>query len=126
MVNVIPFTDGLGTYKDDLIVTTAVAYDSHATSETTILITHYALYIESMAENLSQPIMLRINGIEVNKCPKFLAINPSKTHHPILLQDDLRIPLSLHGSIIYLPSSRPTNTECHTKLNVALICEESA
>ena len=126
MVNVIPFTDGLETCKDDLIVTTAVAYDSHVTGETTILITHNALYIESMAQNLSPPIMLRNNGIEVKEYLKFLATNPSETHHPILLQDDLRIPLSLHGSIIYLPTRRPTNTECHTKLNVDLTCEEPA
>ena len=125
-VNVIPFTDGLGTCKDVPIVTAAVAYDSNITGDTTILIIHNALYIESMAQNLIPPIMLRINGIEVNECPKFLATNPSETHHSILLPDDLRIPLSLHGSISYLPTRRPTDLECHTKLNVTLTCEEPA
>ena len=125
-VNVIPFTDGLGTCKDVPIVTAAVAYDSNITGDTTILIIHNALYIESMAQNLIPPIMLRINGIEVNECPKFLATNPSETHHSILLPDDLRIPLSLHGSISYLPTRRPTDMECHTKLNVALTCQEPA
>ena len=43
--NVIPFTDGLGTCSDVLIVNTAVAYDSHVTGETTILLIQNALYI---------------------------------------------------------------------------------
>ena len=64
--------------------------------------------------------------LNVNECPKFLPTNPSETHHFILFPDDLRIPLSLHGSISYLPTRRPTDTECHTKFNVALTCEEPA
>ena len=98
-VNVIPFTDGIGTCSDVPIVTAAVAYDSPITGETTIILTHNALYIANMTQNLIPPIMLRMNGIEVNKCPKFLASEPSESHHSILLPNTLRIPLSLHGSI---------------------------
>ena len=70
-VNVIPFTDGLGTCSDVPIVTAAAAYDSPITGETTILLIHNTLYIANMTQNLIPLIMLRMNGIEVNECPHF-------------------------------------------------------
>ena len=57
-VNVIPFTDGIGTCSDVPIVTVAVAYDSPITGKTTILLIHNALYIVNMTQNLIPPIML--------------------------------------------------------------------
>ena len=59
-VNVIPFTDGLGTCSDVPIVTAAVAYDSLTTGEITILLIQNALYIANMTQNLIPPIMLQI------------------------------------------------------------------
>ena len=56
-VNIIPFTDGLGTCFDVPIVTAAVAYDSPITGEITILLIHNALYIANMTQNLIPPIM---------------------------------------------------------------------
>ena len=70
-VNVTQFTDGRGTYSDVPIVTAAVAYDSPITGETTILLIHNVLYIANMNQNIIPPIMLRMNDIEVNECPKF-------------------------------------------------------
>ena len=59
----------------------------------------------------------------MNECPKFLSINLSENNHSILLPDSLRIPLSLHGSISYIPSHHPTKIECDNLLNVELTLE---
>ena len=124
-VNVIPFTDGLGTCSDLPIVTAVIAYDSPITGGTTILLIYNALYIANMTQNLIQPIMLRMNDIEVNECPKYLASEPSESHHSILLPNTLRIPLSLHGSISYIPTRKPSTQDYHNLLNVPLTSENS-
>ena len=122
-VNVIPFTDGLGTCSNVPIVTSAVAYDSPNTGETTILLIHNALYTANMTHNLIPPIILRMKGIEVNECPKFLPSEPSESHHSILLPNTLRIPLSLHGSISYIPTRIPSTQDYHGLLNVPLTAQ---
>ena len=122
-VNVVPFTDGLGTCPNVPIVTAAIAYDCAITGKTLVLIIHNALYIKNMAQNLVPPIMMRLHGIQVNECPKFLSMNPSESDHSILLPNNLRIPLSLYGSISYIPSRLPTMIECNTLLNIELTSE---
>jgi len=76
-----------------------------------------------MTQNFVPPIMMRLHGIQVNECPKFLSMNPSESDHSILLPNNLRIPLSLHGSISYIPSRLPTMIECNNLLNIELILE---
>ena len=122
-INVIPFIDDLGTCSDIPIVTAAVAYDSPITGERTIFLIHNALYIANMTQNLIPPIMIRMNGIEVNECPQFLASESSESHHSILLPITFRIPLSLHGSFSFIPTRRPSTQDYHNILNVPLTAE---
>ena len=123
IVNVVPFTDGVGTCPNVPIVTAALAYDYAITGKTLVLIIHNALYIENMNQNLVPPIMLLLYGIQVNECPKFLSMNPSESCHSILFPNNLSIPLLLHGSISYIPSRRPTMVECDNLLNIKLNSE---
>ena len=118
-----PFTDGVGTYPNVPIVTADLAYDYAITGKTLVLIIHNALYIENMNQNLVLPIMLLLYGIQVNECPKFLSMNPSESYHSILFPNNLSIPVSLHGSISYIPSRRPTMVEYNNLLSIKLNSE---
>ena len=55
---------------------------------------------------------MRLTGIEVNECPKFLARNPTEADHSLLFLDhDIRIPLQLEGIISYISTRIPTRNE---------------
>ena len=58
-------------------------------------------------------MMMRLAGLEVNECPKFLAPKgASDEHHSIYFpKHGLRIPFLLHGTISYIPTRLPTAEE---------------
>ena len=59
--------------------------------------------------------MMRLAGIVVDECPKYLAQRPSLNNHTLYFEiDDIRIPLSLRGIISYLPPQVPTNEQLGT------------
>lgn len=90
------FTSDLGEPMKVPIVISSVAYDCKYTGLTHIMVIHNALYLENMTVNLIPPIMMRIAGIDVNECPKFLAKSTSDEDHSLFFPDaDLRIPLLL-------------------------------
>jgi hypothetical protein len=52
---------------------------------------------------------LRMNDLKLNECPKFLSPNPSNDTHSITFhRDHFRISLSLHGTIQYFPTRKPS------------------
>ena len=107
-VNVTPFSDDFGMMPEVPVVHAAVAYDCHITGSTTILIINNALYIAEMEHNLLPPIMMRLNGIMVDECPKFLSHNPTIDSHSIFFPiKKARFPLDLHGTTSYIPTRRP-------------------
>ena len=65
------------------VVHAAVAYDFTITGNSTILIINNALYIREMEHNLQPPIMMRLNGLLVDECPKLLLPNPTIETHSI-------------------------------------------
>ena len=55
-----------------------------------------------MEVNLIPPMMMRLVGLDVNECPKFLSRNPSEEDHSVYFPDaQIRIPLMIKGIISY-------------------------
>ena len=106
------FTPELGKPLTVPIVTAAVAYDCEYMGSTYVLVIQNALNFKNMEVNLIPPFMMRLAGLQVNECPKFLSINPSIEDHSIYVPDyHIRIPLHLEGTISYLPTRAPTAKE---------------
>ena len=65
-----------------------------------------------MNVSLIPPFIMRMAGIKVNECPKFLAIAPTIEHHSVYFpEEDKRFPLKLHGTISYILVCMPIDDE---------------
>ena len=94
--NVTPFSDDFGMMPELPVVHAAVAYDCTITGNSTILIINNALYIREMEHNLLPLIMMRLNGLLVDKCPKLLCPNPTiENHYIFFATGNTRLPLAL-------------------------------
>ena len=82
-VSVKGFTDELGKAIIVPVVDAAVVYECELTGELILLIIRNALHIMSMTVNLIPPFMMRLAGLIVNECPKFLSPNPTIENHSI-------------------------------------------
>ena len=102
------FTSDLGKPITVLVVNAAVTYDCNVY----ILVICNALYFKNMEENLVPPFMMRLAGIDVNECPKFLAKIPSESNHSMYFPDaDVRVPFQLEGIISHIPMRIPSTSE---------------
>ena len=111
-VNVSGFTNRLGMPIPVDVVDAALYHDCEYTGKTYLMIIRNALYLQEMTVTLIPPIMMRLAGIEINECPKFLAKTPSIEHHSIYFPaHELRIPLQMYGIISYLPMRCPSKAE---------------
>lgn len=111
-VNVQGFSDNLGKPIKVDIVNVALVYDCSYSGESHILHLRNALYMNLIEVSLIPPFMMRLAGLYVNKCPKFLLENPSITDHIVYSKEhDVRLPLKLEGIISYLPCRTPANDE---------------
>ena len=120
-VKVSGFTEDLGGSLSVPVVNAAVAYDCDTTGNTYILIIHNALYLKNMEVNLLPPFMMRLAGLEVNECPKFLAKSPSVEDHSVYFPElDVRLPFMLDGVISYLPTRKPHVTEISSHVHLVL------
>ena len=98
------------------MVNAAVAYDCEFMGETQILVLCNALHFKRMENNLIPPLMMRLTGIEVNECPKFLSKEPTEKNHSMYFpSQDIRIPFQLEGIISYVPTRCPTKGELNHK-----------
>ena len=115
--NVTGFTEDLGKCMSVPIVTAALAYTDEYTGTTSIIIVHNALNIKNMENNLIPPFMIRLAGVEIDECPKFMCRNPTARNHSIYFKGDgwdqveLQIPLQLHGTISYFQTRIPSQKE---------------
>jgi hypothetical protein len=125
-VNVSPFLDSLGTANSIPIVTAAIAYDDAITAKTYILIVHQALYFgDKLENNLLNPFQCRLNGVNVNECPRILDTAVNDNSHSILFpNEDLKIPLQLNGIVSYFKSRRPTKEEFDQCIHIELTSPE--
>jgi len=122
-VTVSGFSNALGKLKRISIVQACVIYDDkYSGGIQRHLIINNALHIKGMKVNLTPPIMMRMAGLHVNECPKFLAIGePSEEHHSIYFPDEeLRIPLLLEKVVSYIPTRRPDDGDMLGYLPTAL------
>jgi hypothetical protein len=111
-VDVTPFHPSLPNLKGCPIISGALAYDDPETGATHIMVIHQAIYFDHLENNLISPMQLRMNDLSIDECPKFLSPVPSDETHSIHFpRKDLRISLSLHGTIQYFPARKPTPQE---------------
>jgi len=107
------FSGELGSAIKVLVVHAAVAYYCEITGKAHILVIHNALYLRSMKTNLIPPFMMRLAGLQVNECPKFLSIvAPSISDHSVYFPAvDVRFPFQIEGIVSYLSTRIPSDQE---------------
>ena len=111
-VRVSGFSGELGSALTVPVVHAAVAYDCEITGKTHILVIHNALYLRSMKTNLIPPFMMRLAGLQVNECPKFLSLAPSINDHSVYFPAaDVRFPFQIEGIVSYLSTRIPSDQE---------------
>ena len=111
-VRVSGFSDQLGSPLLVHVVDAALIYECEVSGDKYLIVIRNALYIKGMTCSLISPFILRLAGVTVNECPKFLANTPTREHHSLYFSEqDLRIPLQLQGIISYLPTRLPTQHE---------------
>jgi hypothetical protein len=104
-VRVSGFSSEIGKPIRVKVVNAAVAYDCDITGDTHILVLYNALFIPSMENNLVPPFAMRLAGLEVNECPKFLAKKPTIAHHSVYFPEaGVRIPFKIEGIVSYFPT----------------------
>ena len=117
-ISVHGFTDELRKPSIVMVVDAAVVYECEITRELMLLIIQNALHIKSMKMNLIPPFMMRLAGLTVNECPKFLSPHPNINNHSIYCKEsNRRIPLELWGIISMIPTQIPRDSEL-MELNV--------
>ena len=78
-----------------------------------------------MEQNLIPPIMMRLNGVLVDECPKFLCHAPTIDTHSIYFPNEkIRFPLDLHGTTSYIPTRRPNGTDEVNNCNSLVLTSE--
>ena len=102
-------------HEDASTVTAAVAYDN-SLGRTIVLVIHQAIHIPGLQHNLLCPMQMRLNDVRISEIPKFLADEPTNHTHALMIpeterEDELLIPLSLHGVTSYFPTRKPTVAE---------------
>ena len=119
-VNVTPFSDDFVTMPEVPVVYAEVAYDCPIKGNSTILIINNALYIRDMEHNILPPMMMRLNGLLVDECPKLLCPNTTIENNSIFFPtENTRLPLALHGKTLYISTiipKRMSDVNEHTKL----------
>ena len=110
-LDVDPFTPDYKPISVEL-VDAALKYECPYSGETKLLIIRRGLYVPSTTHNLLPPFMLREAGIIINEVPKIHVTSPTEEHHAITFQEtNFQIPLSLHGTFSYFPTSKPSIQE---------------
>jgi hypothetical protein len=93
------------------IVKAVTAYDTND-GEVLILCMNQALYFgDEMPNTLLNPNQLRSHGVIVDDCPIHLSPDKRSTHSLYFPDEQVRLPLELHGCISYLPTRLPTMDE---------------
>ena len=120
-VDVAPFTPDYKPISVEL-VDAALKYECPYSGEVKILIIRRGLNVPSMTHNLLPPFMLREAGIHINEVPKIHVTSPTEEHHAITFQEtNFRIPLTLHGTFSYFPTSKPSTQELEEQEDVYIL-----
>ena len=120
-VDVAPFTPDYKPISVEL-VDAALKYECPYSGEVKIMIMKRGLYVPSMTHNLLPPFKLWEAGITINEVPKIHVTSPTEEHHAITFQEtNFRIPLSLHGTFSYFPTSKPSIQELEEPVDVYIL-----
>ena len=93
-------------------VTAALAYNDPSTGEVIIIIAYQAVLIPHLEVNLVCPMQVRMNDVRLDKVPKFLTKNHTSHNHAIhFSQEEITVPMSLHGVTSYFPTRKSTLQE---------------
>ena len=87
-VSVRGFADEIGKTISVPVVDGVLAYDCEFTGETVLMIIRNALHVPSMNNHLIPPFMMRLAGLDVNECAKFLAKKPNISHHSVYFPEE--------------------------------------
>ena len=85
-VSVSGFTDKLGKPMRVQVVHACVLYECDQPGKKYLMMIRNALYVPEMKECLLHPIMMRLVGIDVDECPKFLSKSPSILNHSVFVK----------------------------------------
>ena len=111
-VSVSGFTNELSKPMLVDVVNAVITYDCPRTGLSYPLLINNALFVPSIDCCLINPFIMRLAGVQVDECPKFLSPFPSIENHSLYFPDtELRIPLQLEGIVSYLPCRSPTKEE---------------
>ena len=109
--NVQPFNDSYESIKNVCTVNAAFAYDD-AEGKTYIIEVNQSLdFTQSMEHSLLCPNQARVHGVIVDDVPTFLDATGRSTHSIRIPESSIDLPLSMHGTISYLPVRYPTQEE---------------
>lgn len=101
------------------LVECVMLWECPFTDQQVLLVAKDAVYVETMDHNLVPPFMLREAGVIVDTTPKIHATDPDTSHHSLYWpEEDVRIPLSLHGIFSYFKTRKPTMEELQADLPV--------
>lgn len=117
--DVLPYNGNHSDMERDVpVVTAATAYTNQVTGETSILVVNEGLYFgERLQHSLINPNQLRYWGVTVQD-------NPFQRDEPIRIStDELEIPLSLDGTVLFVDTMRPTQQELDTCPHIILTCD---
>ena len=124
-VDVAPFTPDYKPISVEL-VDAVLKYECPYSGEVKILIIRRGLHVPSMTHNLLPPFMLREAGIQINEVPKIHVTSPTEEHHAITFQEtNFRIPLTLHGTFSYFPTSKPSTQELEEPEDVYVLTSKT-
>ena len=114
---------------DHKLVSVAVGYRDPQTGQIWILSIHQAVSVPSIENNLLCPMQMRIAGVHVNECPKFLCTQPDHRLHALVIPSkygDYVIPCSLNGVTSYFPTFKPTTSDYELAENEGRLLELTA
>ena len=117
------FHESMPSIKGVPVGTCATAYDHPDLQETLILCFPQSLYFgNQMEHSLINPNQLRDFGIRVDSTPK--QYDPNSNHAIMIPEEDIVIPLKLHGCISYFPTRLPTPQELNDCRYIELSSEQ--
>jgi hypothetical protein len=89
--------------------------------------THQAVHVPTMDNNLLCPMQMRVNDVELQECPKFMEERPNDLLHSLRVTqngDELCVPFGLRGVTSYFPTRKPTTIELANCRTFDLTSEE--
>ena len=118
-----PFHDSYSPKRNVKVCNAALAFD-YDNGKTIILILNQCLdFSNNMRHSLLCTNQVRSNGIIVDDTPKLIDVL-QRSHQAIIVpqddEDDIHIPISLHGPVPFIPVRKPTKDEFHSCEHVIL------